>query len=469
VDDLDLSRLQFALTSIYHFFFVPMTMGTALLVAILHTRWYRRRTPELKRVLRFFGGLMLISIAVGVVTGLVQEFQFGTNWSEYSRFVGDVFGAPLAMEGLLAFFLESTFLGLWLFGFGVLPRGIHLATAWLVVLGAFLSAFFIIAANSWMQNPVGYTINPDTGRAELTSVVDLFTNPVFFWGYVHVILTAVVFGACLMLAVSAWQLRKKRHVTEFTSTAKLSIVLVFVVTLVQLGVGSQLGVVETNHQPMKIAASEAVWQTCQPCSFSLLQVGGWTPDDPPVKIIEIPHLLSLLATLTWDGAVEGLTPLNEQYQAQYGPGDYVPPVFVQYWSMRVMAYGGTLLVLIGAWGLWLMARRKLPSGRAFLWISSWVMIPPFFIATAGWLLTESGRQPWIVQGLMLTKDGLSGSGSAGQIIASLVILGVLYLSVGVTAAVLMVRHARRGIPDEDPESADADDDRSADKTPTLTY
>ncbi|GAB3394162.1 cytochrome ubiquinol oxidase subunit I [Humibacter soli] len=469
MSDLDLARMQFAFTSIYHFFFVPMTIGMAILVAILHTRWHRKGTPELKRVLRFFGGLMLISVAVGVVTGLVQEFEFGTNWSQYSRFVGDVFGAPLAMEGLVAFFLESTFLGLWLFGFGVLPRGLHLLTAWMVPVGACLSAVFIIAANSWMQNPTGYTVNSQTGRAELTSIGALFTNPVFIWGYIHVILAALIFGGCLMLAVSAWHLRKKRNVAEFTSTAKLAIVIVFIAALVQFPVGGRLGINETTYQPMKIAAAEANWTTCQPCSFSVLQIGGWTASDPPTKIIEIPHLLSVLATGTWNGKVQGLTPLNEQYNQQFGQGDYIPPVAIQYWSMRVMAYGGTLLAIFGAWGLFLMWRRKLPSARVFLWISSWVMVTPFFIATAGWLLTENGRQPWIVQGLMLTKNGLSGSGSAAQIIASLIILGVLYLSIGIVATVLMIRHARRGIPDEPAESSPDDQDRSSDATPSLTY
>ncbi|WP_345800049.1 cytochrome ubiquinol oxidase subunit I [Microbacterium sp. AZCO] len=469
MDDLDLARIQFAFTSIYHFLFVPMTIGMSLLVAILHTRWFRRGTPELQRVLRFFGGLMLISVAVGVVTGLVQEFQFGTNWSAYSRFVGDVFGAPLAMEGLLAFFLESTFLGLWLFGFGVLPRTVHLVTAWMIPLGACLSALFIIAANSWMQNPVGYSINEQTGRAELTSIGDLFTNRVFVWSYLHVLLVALIFGACLMLAVSAWQLRRSRNVAEFSSTAKLSIVVLFVAALLQMHVGGQLGINETTYQPMKIAAAEANWETCQPCSFSILQIGGWTADDPPTKIIEVPHLLSLLATGTWDGEVQGLTPLNEQYQQQYGAGDYIPSVFIQYWSMRVMAYGGALLVLFAAWGLWAMWRRKIPTSRVFLWVASWIMITPFFMATAGWLLTESGRQPWIVQGLMLTKDGLSGSGTAAQIILSLVIVVSLYLGIGVVAAVLMIRHARRGIPESVPDGDASDRAHADDSTPSLTY
>src|SRR6476660_629479 len=206
MDQLDLARLQFATTSIYHFFFVPMTMGLAILVAVLHTRWYRTGNVEFRRLTRFFGTLMLISISVGVVTGLVQEFQFGMDWSAYSRFVGDVFGAPLAMEGLAAFFLESTFLGLWLFGWDRLPKRVHLACIWLVALGAALSAAFIMAANSWMQHPVGYTTNPSTGRPQLDNIWALMTNPVFLRGYVHVLLASLVTAATVMLAVAAWQL-----------------------------------------------------------------------------------------------------------------------------------------------------------------------------------------------------------------------------------------------------------------------
>ena len=466
MDQLDLARIQFATTSVYHFFFVPITMGMAILVAVLHTRWYRKGTPELRRVTRFFGGLMLISISVGVVTGLVQEFQFGTNWSQYARFVGDVFGAPLAMEGLVAFFLESTFLGLWLFGWGVLGRRVHLFTAWMVPLGACLSALFIIAANSWMQNPRGYTVN--NGRAELTSIGDVFTNPVFIWGYLHVLLVALIFGGGMLLAVSAWHLRRRTDAAEFTGTAKLGLVTLLIGTLLQFHVGGQLGINETTYQPMKIAAAEANWTTCQPCSFSMLQIGGWTADDPPTKIIEIPHLLSLLATGTWDGQVQGLTPLNDQYNQQYGPGDYVPNVFIQYWSMRVMAYLATLVALFGVWGLWLWWRRKLATARVFLWIASWIMITPFLMSTAGWFLTESGRQPWIVQGLMLTQDGLSGSGSAGQIVISLSIVVALYLTTGVIAAILMFRHARRGIPDESPTEP-TETTTAAGATSSLTY
>jgi len=294
MDATDLARLQFASTSIYHFFFVPVTIGLAFLMAILHTKWYRSREDRYERLTRFFGTLLLINVAIGVVTGLVQEFQFGMNWSAYSLFVGDVFGAPLAMEGLAAFFLESTFLGLWVFGWKVLPRGLHLLSAWLVAAGAMLSAAFIMAANSWMQHPVGYTTDPDTGRPVLSSIGDLFTNEVFIWGYIHVILASLVTGAVVMLAVSAWHLRRGH--LAFKTSALVSLVVLLPASALALAVGSHLGVVEATYQPMKISAAEGQWETCQPCSFSLFQIGGLTSsDEEPIKILQVPHLLSLLA------------------------------------------------------------------------------------------------------------------------------------------------------------------------------
>ncbi|HXW78813.1 MAG TPA: cytochrome ubiquinol oxidase subunit I, partial [Acidimicrobiales bacterium] len=311
---VDLSRAQFASTTVYHFLFVPITIGLAFFVAILQTMWQHSGDPQMRRLARFFGTLLLINVAIGVVTGLVQEFEFGMNWSAWSRFVGGVFGAPLAMEGLAAFFLESTFLGLWVFGWDRLPKGIHLACIWLVAIGSALSAAFIMAANSWMQHPVGYTINPKTGLAELNNVAALFTNPVFLWGYSHVLLSATVTGSLVMLAVSAWHLRRGSSVEAFGSTAKISLAVLLPAIILAMFVGSELGVVEATYQPMKIAAAEAQWTTCQPCSFSMFQVGGGNGDETPTQIIEIPHLLSLLATNTWNGKVEGLNEINAQYQ-----------------------------------------------------------------------------------------------------------------------------------------------------------
>ncbi|HEV3322772.1 MAG TPA: cytochrome ubiquinol oxidase subunit I [Solirubrobacteraceae bacterium] len=453
----DLARWQFATTSIYHFLFVPVTIGLAFLVAILQTAWHRGGNDDYRRLTRFFGTLLLINVAVGVVTGLVQEFEFGMNWSTYSRYVGDVFGGPLAMEGLAAFFLESTFLGLWLFGWGRLPKRIHLACIWLVAGGAMLSAMFIMVANSWMQHPVGYTMNSH-GEPQLNNVGALFTNPTFLWGYVHVILASLITGALVMLAVAAWYLRRQREVAAFHKAAQLSVAVLLPSILVTMFVGSELGVVETKYQPMKIAAAEAQWENCKPCSFSLFQIGGGNNDKTPSQIIEVPYLLSLLATNSFSGGVTGLNQLQREYEAKYGPGNYVPDVFIQYWSMRVMAYLASLIVLLALWGGWLLHRGRFDRSKWFLRLSIWAVVTPFLMNTAGWLLTESGRQPWIVQGLMKTANANSPSVSATEIGISLAAFVLVYIALGAVEVVLMTRYARKGL---EPEGGDGSESGSA--------
>jgi cytochrome d ubiquinol oxidase subunit I len=431
----DLARIQFAFTSINHFFFVPVTMGLAFLTALLQTAWYRTRQDQYLRLTRFFGTLLVINVAIGVVTGLVQEFQFGMNWGAYSRLVGNVFGAPLAMEGLGAFFLESVFLGLWLFGWDKLPRRVHLLTIWAVAFGSAFSALFILAANSWMQHPVGYVMV--NGKPQLNDIWALFTNPVFVWGYAKVLFAALTTGCMVMLAVSAWQLRHGGDRPVFTRSARMAVILL---------IGDELGVVEGKYQPMKIAAAEAQWTTCQPCSFSLFQIGGGNNDQTPTQIIEIPHLLSLLATNHWNGQVVGLNPLQSQYTKQFGHGNYVPNVFIQYWSMRAMAYLGALTLLIAVWGLWASWRKTLAISRVFLWVATWAAVLPFLMNTAGWFLTESGRQPWIVQGIMLTKNGISPTLSATWLWISLIGFIVLYGSLGTVDLILMLRYSREQLP-----------------------
>jgi cytochrome bd ubiquinol oxidase subunit I len=444
--NVDLARWQFAFVTINHFFFVPVTIGLAFLTALLQTAWYRNNRDEYLRLTRFFGTLLVINVAIGVVTGLVQEFQFGMDWGAYSRLVGNIFGAPLAMEGLAAFFLESTFLGLWLFGWDRLPRRVHLATIWAVSLGTVLSAAFIMAANSWMQHPVGYQMVH--GKPVLNDIWALFTNPVFVWGYSKVLLASLVTGAMVMLAVSAWQLRSGQDKDKdvFLRTARLSVVVLVPAILFTMLVGDELGVIEARYQPMKIAAAEAQWTTCQPCSFSIFQIGGGNNDHTPTQIIEIPHVLSLLATNTWNGKVVGLTPLQNQYVAKYGPGNYVPNVFIQYWGMRVMAYLAVVVFLVGAWGLWLIRRKKLATSRVFLWVATWAVVLPFLMNTAGWLLTESGRQPWIVQGIMLTKNGISPSLSTTWIAISLAAFVLVYAAIATTDLLLMLKYSKKPLP-----------------------
>jgi len=450
---VDISRWQFGITTVYHFIFVPLTIGLAPLVAVMQTVWVATGNTAWYRLTKFFGKLFLINFAIGVATGIVQEFQFGMNWSEYSRFVGDIFGAPLAMEGLAAFFFESTFIGLWIFGWDKLPKKIHLACIWMVSIGTVLSAYFILAANSWMQHPVGYVMV--NGKPVLNDIWAVFYNPVFVWGYSKVLVVSLTTGAVVMLAVSAWQLRHGGDRDVFIRSARMGLIILVPAILFTMLVGDELGVIEGTYQPMKIAAAEAQWTTCQPCSFSLFQIGGGNNDQTPTQIIEIPHLLSLLATNHWNGKVVGMSPLQAQYSQQFGPGNYVPNVFIQYWSMRAMAYLGVVVLLISLWGLLLIRRRKLATSRVFLWVAVWGVVLPFLMNTAGWLLTESGRQPWIVQGIMLTKNGISPTVSVTWLWISLIGFIALYGTLGTVDFLLMLRYSRKELPPPR-EQADAD-------------
>ncbi|HET8743159.1 MAG TPA: cytochrome ubiquinol oxidase subunit I [Gaiella sp.] len=458
---VDLARIQFATTTLYHFLFVPLTLGLAPFVAVMQTIWYRTGEVAWLRLTRFFGTLMLINFAIGVATGLVQEFQFGMNWSVYSKYVGDVFGAPLAIEGLAAFFLESTFLGLWIFGWNRLSRRLHLATIWLAAAGTWLSAFFIIVANSWMQRPVGSTVTD--GRAELTSVWELLSNRFSTWAFVHVILVGLTTAAMVIFGVSCWHMLRGRNLELFRRAAKLALIVAVPVSAVNLWWGSHLGIVVTDYQPMKIASTEAQWDTCQPCAFSLFQIGGFTKDDPtPSFSIQIPRVLSFLATGSFDGQVQGMNELQQQEQASYGPGNYIPPVRATYWSMRAMAYLGTLVFLVAAFGAFLYRRGRLETSRWFLWLGVISIAFPYLAALAGWVLSEMGRQPWIVWGLLKTAEANSPSVGAWTIGTSLAVFVVLYAMLGVVDFVLMRRYAR-----VDPPEVGGEGDELA--VPAVSY
>jgi len=306
-----------------------------------------------------------------------------------------------------------------------------------------LSAAFIMAANSWMQRPVGYQIDQATNRAELTDIWAVLTNIVFLWAYLHVLAASLVTAGVVMLAVSAWHLRRGSSRGMFQRSAKLAVVVLIPSTMLALFFGGRLGINETRYQPMKIAAAEGQWDTCQPCSFSVFQIGGGNNDQTPKKIIQVPHLLSVLATGTWNGQVLGLNQVQAQYQQQYGPGNYLPNVFIQYWSMRVMAYGGVVLLLLGLWGALLLWRKRLAHAKWFLRVAVWAIPLPFLMNTAGWALTENGRQPWIVQGLQLVRDGVSPSITVATVVTSLSVFVLLYVILGVVDVLLMAHYARR--------------------------
>jgi cytochrome bd ubiquinol oxidase subunit I len=454
VTTVDLARAQFASTSIYHFLFVPLTLGLAPLVAIMQTIWYRTGIDAWLRLTRFFGTLLLINFAIGVATGLVQEFQFGMNWSVYSRFVGGVFGAPLAIEGLAAFFLEATFFGLWIFGWDRLSPRVHLATIWLAALGTWLSAYFILVANSWMQHPVGYKLVD--GEAQLTSVGALLSNEFALRAYVHVLLAGLIFGSTVVLGVGCWHLLRGRNTELFRRAAALALVVAVPATLLQLIVGNRFGETVTSAQGMKIAASEAQWNSCDPCGFSLFQIGGFSAEDPnPSVSITVPRLLSYMATGSFSGQVQGLNQLQAQETKQFGKDNYMPNVELMYWSMRAMAYLGVLLFLIAAVGAWLYRKRRLEKARWYLWAAVVAIALPYLAATFGWILTEMGRQPWIVQGLLKTSQANSPNVSTTMLGVSLTVFLVLYAVLGVVDFVLMRRYARLDPPPVRAEAAAA--------------
>ena len=448
-----LSRWQFAITTVYHFLIVPLSIGLSVLVASFQTAAYRTGKQEWDRAARFYGKLLLVSFAIGVATGIVQEFQFGMNWSRYSRFVGDVFGAPLAMEGLVAFFLESTFLGLWIFGRGRLSPRLHLATIWAAAVGTVISAYFILAANSWMQHPVGWRINTETNRAELTSIWKLLTNSTQLVTFPHTVLGAGMTAGAVVLAMSAWHLRRPNPEPMHLMTLKASAAVVLVCGIGVSLVGHAQGQVMTDQQPMKMAAAEALWRTTDHAPFSLFAVGDVSKGENKVNLT-VPDGLSILAENDPGATVEGILDVQADEVAAYGPGSYVPVVWLAYWMFRLMIGFGVLSSLVALLVLWRSRKGRTPDPRV-LWLGVWGAGLPFLANTAGWLFTETARQPWLVYGVLRTRDGVSAGVGTGEVLASLIAFTLLYAALGVVAVRLFLRIGRRG--PQDDEYADGKD------------
>ncbi|MFV0308613.1 MAG: cytochrome ubiquinol oxidase subunit I [Desertimonas sp.] len=458
---LDLSRWQFGITTIYHFFMVPLTIGLSVLVAWFHTRWYRHGDDADLRLTKFFGKLFMINFALGVATGIVEEFQFGMNWAGYSRFVGDVFGAPLAMEGLVAFFLESTFIGLWYFGWDRLRPGVHLATIWIAALGTWASAYFIIAANSFMQHPVGVRYNAERGRAEMTSIWKILTNPTTLAAYPHVISASLLTGAVFVGAVSAWYLARHRQPTDverrgFQRALRTGIVVTLAAGAVVLVSGDAQARMMFEQQPMKMAAAEALCETEEAAGFSVFAVG-----DPSkscdVRSMVIPGLLGFLATGSFDGTVNGVNELQETYSERYGEGNYRPPIFITYWAFRGMIGFGIIGMLASLWVVW-RTRRHVSLGPA-RWrarLSLAVIVTPFLANACGWILTEMGRQPWVVapnptgelEVRLLTSEAVSVNVGAASVWVSMIGFTVLYGALAVVELFLLLRYIGRGLDDD---------------------
>ncbi len=447
MDALFLARSQFAITTVYHFFFVPLTLGLSIIVAIMETLYVRTGRDDHKRMTKFWGKLFVINFAMGVVTGIVQEFQFGMNWSEYSRFVGDIFGAPLAIEALLAFFLESTFLGIWIFGWDKVSKRVHLLAIWLVALSSNLSALWILIANSWMQQPVGYVINE--GRAEMVSFAAVVFNPNIWTQFPHVISSGLATAAFFVLGISTYHLLRSSKDKEIYSRS-------FQIAAI-IGMLATVGVIMTGHsqmqhlvesQPMKVASAEALWNTEDPAGLSLFTIGD-TENREDVFAIRIPGLLSLLALDQIYGEVQGINDLQAQYEQEFGPDNYVPPVFITYWSFRAMVGAGFAMLAAIAYALLLVMGDQLQEQPRFLRVFVWLIPLPYIANTAGWLLTEFGRFPWIVYTLMKIADGVSITVPAWSVGLTLVGYTLIYAALMVATVYLLAKFGRRGVSPEE--------------------
>lgn len=469
MDALDLARWQFGITTVYHFIFVPLTIGLSPLVALMQTFWVRTGDERWLRLTKFFGKLLLINFAIGIATGIVQEFQFGMNWSEYSRFVGDVFGAPLAMEALAAFFVESTFLGLWIFGWDKLPKKIHLATIWAVAIATNLSAYFILAANSWMQHPVGTIFNEETGRAEMVDIGAVLTNVTLLAAFPHTITAAFLTAGTFVAGIAGWwMVRLVRKGDEEGARVYRPAVVLGVVTMLVAGVGIGLSgdwqaKLMFDQQPMKMASAEALCVGEDGASFSILTLGDLSNDcDNTTTILAIPGLTSFLASGDFDAYLPGVDELQVQSEELYGAGvDYRPNLLVTYWSFRLMIGLGAGSAALALAALWFMRKGRVVGHRWFGLLALAAIPTPFLASSFGWIFTEMGRQPWVVapnpnpsgvDGVwMLTARGVSTSVSGGTVVISLVAFTALYGILAVVWFRLMRKYAAHGVADTEPD------------------
>jgi cytochrome d ubiquinol oxidase subunit I len=467
MNSLDLARWQFAITTVYHFLFVPITIGMSFLVAGLQTAWHRTGKLQYLRATKFFGKLFLINFAIGVVTGIVQEFQFGMNWSSYSRFVGDIFGAPLAMEGLLAFFLESTFLGLWIFGWDRLPKKLHLASIWLAATGTLLSAYFILAANSWMQHPVGYVYNPAKNRAELTDIVEVLTQKTALATFFHTIPSAAFTGGAFIAGISAYLIIKGKDLQMARSTFKLGAI-TMLISFIVVGVSGDITArIMTDQQPMKMAAAEALYTSQDSAPFSLLTIGT-LDGSKSVFQIGLPSMLSFMSTGDFKGVVEGVNDLEAKYDKQFGAGDYTPNIPMAYWSFRFMIGFGFIGAFFALLALWQMRKGGSPRGKWFA--PAMISLPflPLLANSFGWIFTETARQPWAVFGLIKTSDGVSTVVSAGAVLFTMIAFTVLYGILAFIEIGLTLRVIKMG-PAEELDYTDPQLGGSADKPLVMSY
>ncbi len=460
MDVVTLSRIQFGVTTAFHFLFVPLTLGLVWFVAIFQTLYYRTNEERYRRMAKFWGKLFLVNFGMGVVTGLVQEFQFGMNWSEYSRFVGDVFGTLLAIETLVAFFLESVFIGIWIFGEGHVSKRVHLFSIWMAAIGGLLSSVWILLASGWMHHPVGYVINPETGNAQLTDIIVLLTNPKGWLLFEHAISSGFATAAVFILGVSAWYILRKRELDVFKPSFTTGAIVGVIAAFALIMTGHEQGQEMRIYQPMKLAAVEAIWETEQPASFSLLTIGDLT-GKREVWSFRIPYLMSFLACNNFECQVRGVNDLQAEYEALYGPGDYIPLMVATYWSFRIMVAFGFVILAVSAFALLVIARDWSPKLVKWLKWMPYIIPLPFIAGVAGWVTTEMGRQPWIVQGLLTTAKAISPNLTVIDVSISLVGFTAIYAALTVIMIKLMYRFAREGTEAALKKSVDVDDPSSS--------
>lgn len=439
-DVVILSRLQFALTTVYHFFFVPLTIGLSFFIAIMETLYVKTEDEKYKQMTKFWGNLFLINFALGVTTGLVQEFQFGMNWSNYSRYVGDIFGVPLAIEALLAFFLESTFLGIWIFGWEKLSKKLHLLSIWIVTLASTISAFWILTANSFMHEPVGYKI--EGGRAVMTNFTALIKNPHLWVQFPHTIFASLCTAAFFMLGISSYHLLKKNHNEWVKTSFKIGIVGSLIFTLLVIGVGDLQGKYLAKNLPMKLAAAEAVWDTQDPAALGIVALIDEKSQKNTFEI-SVPRLLSFMIYSKFTGKIPGLKDLQAEYEEKYGPGNYIPPVTLSFYTFRIMVGSGLLMLLLAFTALFYYFRKKIYDKALILKLLIFSIALPYIANTTGWILTEASRSPWIVFGLLKIDQAVSPSISAAYVLTSLAVFVLIYTVLIIIDAFLMIKFVKK--------------------------
>lgn len=443
MDTVLLSRWQFAITASYHFLFIPITLGLSVFIAVLETLYVKTRKAQYKQLTKFWGKLFLVNIAMGVVTGIVQEFHFGMNWAEYSRFMGDIFGAPLAMEALTAFFAESTFLGLWIFGWERLSPRVHLACIWLVAFAANLSSYWILVANAFMQNPVGYALG--NGRVEMVDFAVLLTNPYVLGQLSHTLFSSWATSGMLIVAVSAYQLLKRAYLPLFRFSMQAGLFFAIAGLFASMGSGHLQAQYLAASHPMKLAAVEALWETEDPAPFTIYAAIDVEKQANQGQIA-VPGMLSFMVYNEPKGEIKGLKVLAAEAEQAYGPGNYLPDVPGLFWSFRIMIVAGMLMAALLFAALCLLPGQRLERARPLLYALIWALPLPYIANTAGWYVTEGGRQPWLVVGLQKMADGISQNITPPEVWISLVGFTLVYSALAVAAVYIAVKFIKQGPP-----------------------